>query len=112
MPKKPLGNNTYVDLSRGAHADLMQVVGPITMEAWVQPTIPQNLNSGSGGEYGLILSKGYDLNEDVDNIDLDIRSDDNEKSYVYWGGVYSPRFIGHGSWQSDGRCVGEILAWL
>jgi len=59
------------------------------MEAWVQPAIPQLLTSGSGGEYGLILSKGYDSTEDVDDIDLDIRSDDGEKSYVYWGGVYT-----------------------
>jgi hypothetical protein len=83
------GNNTYVDLSLGSNADLMQIVGPITMEAWVQPTLPQLLTSGSHGEYGLILSKGYDLSEDVDNIDLDIRSDDNEQSYLYWGGVYT-----------------------
>ena len=82
------GNNTEVDLSLGNNADLLQIVGPITMEAWVQPTLPQ-LSSGSGGEYGLILSKGYDLSENVDDIDLDIRSDDNEKSYLYWGGVYT-----------------------
>ena len=65
------------------------MVGPITMEAWVQPTLPQLLTSGSSGEYGLILSKGYDLSENVNDIDLDIRSDDNEKTYVYWGGVYT-----------------------
>jgi hypothetical protein len=83
------GQNTFVDLTLGNHADLMQVVGPITMEAWVQPILPQLQSSGSGGEYGLILSKGYDLNEDVDDIDLDIRTDNNGKSYLYWGGVYT-----------------------
>jgi hypothetical protein len=78
-----------VDLSLGSNASLMQIVGAITMEACVRPTLPQLTSSGSGGEYGLILSKGYDLSEDVDNIDLDIRSDNNEKSYLYWGGVYT-----------------------
>ncbi len=83
------GNNTYVDLTLGTNADLLQVVGAISMEAWVQPNLPQQLTGGGKGEYGLILSKGYDLSEETDNIDLDIRSDDNEQTYLYWGGVFT-----------------------
>jgi len=79
------GANTYVDLSVGANTALLDVVGAITMEAWVQATIPQ-----AGGQYGLILSKGYDLNQMVDDIDLHIISTDgNYTNYYYWGGIYS-----------------------
>jgi hypothetical protein len=61
------------------------VVGPISMEAWVQATIPQN-----SGQYGLILSKGYDLLQDVDDIDLHIISTDGSyTAYYYWGGIYT-----------------------
>ena len=61
------GISTYVDLSVGSSTALMNIGGPVTMEAWVQPTLPQqNIN------YGLILSKGYDLAQNVDAIDLDL----------------------------------------
>jgi hypothetical protein len=79
------GQDTYVDLSVGNNTALLDVVGPITMEAWVQSTIPQ-----ASGQYGLILSKGYDLNQMVDDIDLHIISTDSTyTSYYYWGGIYT-----------------------
>lgn len=77
------GANTYVDLSVGSNTALLNIVGPISMEAWVQATIPQN-------QYGLILSKGYDLSQMVDDIDLHIISTDNSHTaYYYWGGIYT-----------------------
>ena len=79
------GVNTYVDLGVGEHTGLLDVVGAITMEAWVQATIPQQ-----SGQYGLILSKGYDLAQMVDDIDLHIIStDSNYTNYYYWGGIYT-----------------------
>ncbi len=79
------GMNTYVDLSVGNNTALLDVVGPITMEAWVKATIPQ-----VSGQYGLILSKGYDLDQMVDDIDLHIISTDSSyTAYYYWGGIYT-----------------------
>jgi len=77
------GATTYVDLSVGSNTALLNIVGPITMEAWVQAAIPQN-------QYGLILSKGYDLTQMVDDIDLHIISTDgSHTAYYYWGGIYT-----------------------
>ena len=79
------GTDTYVDLSVGNSTAMMDVVGDITMEAWVKATIPQ-----VSGQYGLILSKGYDLEQMVDDIDLHIIStDDTHSAYYYWGGIYT-----------------------
>jgi hypothetical protein len=79
------GISTFVDLSVGSNTALLDVVGPISMEAWVQATIPQ-----VSGQYGLILSKGYDLSQMVDDIDLHIISTDgSHMAYYYWGGIYT-----------------------
>ena len=79
------GINTWVDLSVGSNTALLNVVGPISMEAWVEATIPQY-----NGQYGLILSKGYDLSQQVDDIDLHIIStDSSDTAYYYWGGIYT-----------------------
>jgi autotransporter-associated beta strand protein len=57
------GVSTYVDLSTGGNPALLNFGGPITLEAWVQPTNPnQNL--------GDIIGKGYDSANNYDEVTL------------------------------------------
>ena len=58
------GQTTYVDLSTGGHTGLLNFGGPITMEAWVQST----------NDNGYIIGKGYDANQNSDEIEMRLMS--------------------------------------
>lgn len=48
------GSTSYVDLDFGSNPGLLNFSGPITLEAWVNPS--------STGEFGDVVAKGYDQN--------------------------------------------------
>ncbi|HTI98624.1 MAG TPA: LamG-like jellyroll fold domain-containing protein [Dongiaceae bacterium] len=69
------GLSTYVDLSGGGNPSLLNFSGPITLEAWVQPS--------AGNVYGNIIAKGYDSSVDYNEVTL--RANNGN----YYGGTYS-----------------------
>jgi autotransporter-associated beta strand protein len=74
------GQTTYVDLATGSNPGLLDFSGPITMEAWVQSTIP--------ALFGDILAKGYDSANN--NYELQIRGNGANNGGNYNGGTYGP----------------------
>lgn len=70
------GLTTYVDLSTGNNAALLNFGGQITMEGWVQ--------SATLTGTGYIMGKGYDPNYNADEISLRCAG-----SYLYQGGIYN-----------------------
>ena len=65
-----------IDLSQGSDSGLLNFSGPITLEAWVQPT-----NSTQGPAD--IIAKGYDASQNDDEDTLRANVGD------YYGGTYS-----------------------
>jgi hypothetical protein len=70
------GLTTYIDLSTGSNPGLLNFAGPITLEAWAQPTSPSQplLN---------IIAKGYDPSS-TDN-EITLRANGGN----YYGGTFS-----------------------
>ena len=68
---------TFVDLSSGANAGILNFGGTITMEAWVQST---NITQGPAD----ILAKGYDGSMNYDELCLRANGGVN-----YYGGTYN-----------------------
>ncbi len=61
------GLSSYVDLSTGNNPGVLNFGGPITMEAWVQPSNP-------GQNLGDILAKGYDSGNNDNEVALRLNS--------------------------------------
>jgi len=70
-------NSAEVDLSAGTNPLLLDFGGPITMEAWVQPASPTE------GPLDDILAKGYDANNNYDELSLRANAGN------YYGGTYN-----------------------
>lgn len=67
---------SYVDLGSGGNTSILNFWGPITMEAWVQPT---NTTEGPAD----ILAKGYDSGMSYDELTL------RAGGGSYYGGTYN-----------------------
>ena len=71
------GLSQYIDLG---DPNLFNFSGPITLEAWVQPS--------SATIFGDIIGKGYDSANN--NYEITLRANGNNGNSTYFGGTYGP----------------------
>jgi hypothetical protein len=74
------GVQSFVDLSSGTNAGILNFGGLITMEAWVQST---NTTQGPAD----ILGKGYDSS--LNDNELVLRANNSSGDYDYYGGTFN-----------------------
>jgi Concanavalin A-like lectin/glucanases superfamily len=73
------GLTTYVDLGAGSNTALLNFSGPITMEAWVQPSSP-TVGASTPAD---IIGKGYDSSQNDDELVM------RANGGYYYGGTYN-----------------------
>jgi hypothetical protein len=74
-----------VDLSTGPNPTSLDFTGPTTLEAWVQPSQTSAGLAASSGPLGDIIAKGYDPNNNYQEIALRENNSPGPDYYGYFG---------------------------
>ena len=78
-------STSEVDLSTGPNTGLLDFTGPTTLEAWVQPSQTAADLSAASAPLGDIIAKGYDPNNNYQEIALRENNSPGPNYYGYFG---------------------------